>query len=83
MIRKLLLMALISLAAVLAATAQDAPVKKQCTATTVKGAQCRNKTTGQYCTVHDPGKQCGAPTQKGTPCKTPVKVKGAKCWRHS
>lgn len=79
------------MAAVAAATAQDAPKKKQCTATTQKNKQCLNKATiGNFCFVHGKPK-CGDPdslghqqlTGKGQACKNPVKEKGLKCWRHS
>lgn len=83
--KKIIFCILISLAAVAAATAQEAP-KKQCTAITTKGKQCLNKASiGDKCHVHGKPKcgESGQLTGKGKPCGNPVKKAGEKCWRHS
>jgi len=80
---KRLLLSLL-LCSTLFVTAQEQP--KQCKGITVKNVQCKNraKPGTEYCHLHNPDlPRCGTPTSKGQPCRNPVKVKGAKCWRHA
>ena len=60
--------------------------KKQCTATTTKGIQCKKTATdGQTtCSIHSESRiRCGATTSTGKACKLAVKISGDKCRFHS
>ena len=65
--------------------AQSESTKKQCTAITVKGIQCKKTATDGHdkCTIHSVDNiRCGATTASGTPCRTVVKSTGDKCRFH-
>jgi len=78
--KRLIILALVSLMAVVAANAQD---KVRCSGTTVKGEQCKNyaKENGR-CNIHSTTAfRCGAKTKKGT-CHRIVKEANTRCWQH-
>lgn len=71
------------LCATLALNAQTEPTAKQCTATTTKGTQCRNKAKdGPTCYVHSDKNRCEGKTQKGERCKLKAKESEHFCSKH-